>query len=128
MNDFDRWNILKKKINKKDNLPLFEEGDLWWCNLGKNVGIETFGKGKYFSRPVLIIKKHNINQIVIIPATKQPKLGKFYYKIESENETSYLLLSQIKVIDTKRLIKIISQVNQEEITEIKKAVYEINFQ
>lgn len=128
MCDFDEWNILKKKVNKRDRIPLIKEGDLWWCHLGMNIGIESAGKHKNFSRPVLIIKKHNRNHLIVIPTSSRPKYGKYYYKIIVEEKTSYLMLSQIRIMDTKRVISKISRVKNETLTEIKKAVYEINFQ
>lgn len=127
MKDFDSWNNLKKIINNKDKIPLITEGDIWWCNIGKNIGIESNGKNKNFGRPVLIIKKHNIHHIIVVPTTSQKKYGKFYYKIKHEGKTSYLLLSQIKTLDVKRLYQKMYQINELELSEIKKAIINLNF-
>lgn len=55
--EFDEWNELKKRRNCSGSLPMINDGDIWWCAVGKNVGIEIDGKGRRFSRPVLIMKK-----------------------------------------------------------------------
>ena len=128
MSDFDDWNALKKKVNDKEHIPLIQEGDIWWCHLGKNIGIESFGKGKDFSRPVLVIKKHNKNHLVVIPATTQIKKDKFYYRLNIKNKPACLLLSQIRTVDSKRLITLLTKISDNNLNKIKKAIYEINFQ
>jgi mRNA-degrading endonuclease toxin of MazEF toxin-antitoxin module len=128
MSDFDGWNILKKKVNQKELFPPVKEGEIWWCHLGQNIGIESFGKGRNFSRPVLIIKKHNANHLIIIPATKSKNRSPFHYTLNSKRGNSSFLISQIRTIDTKRLYEKIHEITNEELNEIKKAVYEINFQ
>jgi len=51
MDAFGQWNNLKKKIHKKDpHFIYFRVGEVWWCNVGMNVGVEQNGKGKAFSR------------------------------------------------------------------------------
>jgi mRNA interferase MazF len=54
--DFDNWNNLKKQINKRVGEFLYHAGDIWWCELGKNIGHEQDGKGVTFERPVLVVK------------------------------------------------------------------------
>ena len=53
MNDFDffKWIIVKDKIEALVKLRSFDERDVWWCNCGKNVGVEINGKGAPFTRP-----------------------------------------------------------------------------
>lgn len=54
---FDDWNMAKKKAHKLGRVPAFKEGEIWWCVIGENIGIEINGKQKKFSRPVLVLKK-----------------------------------------------------------------------
>jgi mRNA interferase MazF len=69
--EFDEWNNIKKDINnKKTNKNLFfHEREVWWVNLGKNIGVEANGKNEIFERPVLIIKKFNSEMIWALPVT-----------------------------------------------------------
>ena len=46
-------------LEKKIVYPSFKEGELWWCSIGINVGVEIFGKGPDAVRPVVIFKKIN---------------------------------------------------------------------
>lgn len=98
--DFDNWNKLKKKINKKRKKILFKEGQVWWANLGVNVGTEQNGRGYFFERPVLIIKKFSSNSLLCLPMTTKYKIGNYYYPI---TENKIVILCQAKVIDSKRL-------------------------
>ena len=59
--EYDSWFLAKGEIEKQDDQPniYFQEGEIWWCRLGVNVGHEEDGKGSSHSRPVLIFKKFN---------------------------------------------------------------------
>ena len=53
--DYRLWNRIKKEANNLNLRPLwYKERDIWICNLGENIGFEEDGKGKDFTRPVLI--------------------------------------------------------------------------
>lgn len=54
---FSEWIGLKEKLHKAGKLPKIKEGDIWWCSIGENVGVEINGKSEFFSRPVLVLKK-----------------------------------------------------------------------
>jgi mRNA interferase MazF len=76
---FDLWNEEKKRIDSKKTLPLFREGELWWCRIGINVGREACGKGSRYARPILIMKKVSSDSCIVIPATSQKKTGTWFY-------------------------------------------------
>ena len=62
INEIKNWLELKIKLWTKKNQVVFRQGDIWWCSLGFNIGEEIFGKGKKFTRPVLIFKKFTANK------------------------------------------------------------------
>ena len=102
---YDKWNEIKKQINKNNNLINFNEKDIFMAYVGQNIGFEQNGdKNKIFLRPVLIYKKFNKNLFLGIPLTKTQKDGKFYYKFKFKKDIiSTAILSQIKLMDSKRL-------------------------
>ena len=56
--DFSGWIVLKEKLHKTRRRPrTVSEGDIWWCTVGENVGVEINGKGHLFARPVLVLTK-----------------------------------------------------------------------
>ena len=57
MSEFDKWNELKKEIDKREKILKFRERDIWFLNIGKNIGYEQNGKGEEFLRPVVVLRK-----------------------------------------------------------------------
>ncbi len=62
-------------LRAEDKKVLFKEGEIWWCSIGMNVGTEIFGKGRRFTRPVLVFKKFGSYSFLGIPITSQEKEG-----------------------------------------------------
>jgi len=102
-NIYNVWNEKKKIIESSKNLVTFEERQVVFVNMGKNIGVEQDGKGADFLRPVLIYKKFNDHQFLGFPLTSQEKSGKFYVKIKHNGKISFAILSQIKTISAKRI-------------------------
>jgi mRNA interferase MazF len=115
--EYDNWNIQKKKLSKA-NRAYFHKGEIWFCSVGKNIGFEEDGKNLKFERPVLILRKFNNDVFLGIPLTTQAKEGKYYHNLVSfSNSTA--ILSQIRLFDAKRLLRIIGKIDNEELKEIK---------
>ncbi len=103
--NFDAWNRQKKIINSlfSDKKIFYHERDIWWSNLGLNIGVEIDGKADDFERPVLIIKKFNADMVWILPITNNIKQDLYHYPIHHEVIKGSVVLSQIRTISTKRL-------------------------
>ena len=57
MKKFLEWIKLKEWLDYgKPRVPHVSEGQIWWANIGENIGREINGNGKTFARPVLIYK------------------------------------------------------------------------
>jgi len=126
--DFDKWNSLKKNINllEKNQNFFYKEREVWWCSLGLNVGFEQDGKGNNFSRPILILKGFSKEVFLCIPLTTKNKEGKYYSNISlGDNIARKVILSQIKLVDSKRLQNKITTINEVEFKEIKQKVIQI---
>jgi mRNA interferase MazF len=126
--DFDKWNDKKKALNEKiiENI-FFREKEVWWCHLGLNVGFEQDGRHEEFRRPVLVFKKFNAETFWAIPLTTKIKKGKYYFSFKISNLTiiSTANLSQIKLVDTKRLIDKIGYMKEGDYEEIKNKIKKI---
>ncbi len=122
--DFDIWNDNKKKISLLKERVYFRKGDIWFASIGKNIGDEEDGKNLNFERPILIIRKFNNNIFLGVPLTSQEKEGKYYFKLNFTNN-SVAILSQIRLFDSKRLLRFIRRIPNEEIQEIKLKINEI---
>lgn len=100
--DFDAWNTIKK-VTQKRHRPTFNEGEIWWCSIGTNIGDEMDGKSKFFTRPVLIIRKFNRHIFFGVPLTTQIKQSPYYYQFYFKNMEQCALLSQLRIWESKRL-------------------------
>jgi len=104
MKQFDRWNLLKQKIDsKRKKIVIPKEREVYWVSIGENVGSEQNGKGDVFSRPVLILKRFSKNIFFGIPLSTQLKEGTFFHNFEFLEKESNALLVLGRVYDTKRL-------------------------
>jgi mRNA interferase MazF len=117
--DFNKWNTEKQYINGTDHHPYFSEREIWWCALGVNIGVEVDGKNGKFERPVLILKYLNKDMALVVPRTTKNKADKNHIQIQTVNITSYAKISQIKVISTKRLLRKISTLPEDEFLKVK---------
>lgn len=121
--DFDSWNIQKKAIHNLGTNKFYHPRDIWWCNLGVNIGFEQDGTGIEKERPVVIIRGFNKSVCLIIPLTTSQKSNKYYLKLgKVDNKKASAIISQIRLIDTKRLTNKIGIINKKKFEKIKKAV------
>src|SRR5262249_14687786 len=98
--DFDRWNKSKKKIDAGKGTALFHEREVWWCSLGMNIGFEQDGSTDDFARPVIILKKYNLDACLIVPLTARQKTGRYYFPVgRIDNRDAVAVLSQVRFID-----------------------------
>lgn len=119
MKDFDKWNKLKKNIHNNPKIKFFHTREIWWCSLGLNVGYEQDGKNKYFERPVLVFKKLNNYVLWILPLTKSDKKGKYYCRFEYGNIKYSVILSQIRLVCSRRLLRRIRILPKDEYRIVK---------
>ncbi len=113
--DFNKWNNKKISVNDLENIPFFHERGIWFCFLGANIGFEQDGQGEDFQRPVVIIRKFNREISWVIPLSKTKKRGKYYFAFPFDNNvTSVAILSQIKLIDARRLSRKIGDMKEQD--------------
>lgn len=123
-NDFDKWNIKKKELSELDRV-YFHKGEIWFASIGKNVGDEEDGKRDTFERPILIVRKFNNNIFLGVPLTSnKDKVGKYYHTLVSFSG-SVVILSQVRLFDAKRLLRLMGKIENEELNEIKKKIGDI---
>lgn len=102
--NYSNWHDLKTTVNNEKVRPKFHPREIWFATIGNNIGFEQDGQGKYYLRPVIIIRKFNNEVCLVIPLTKNQKKGIHYYSFSyQEKVTSTAILSQIRLIDSKRL-------------------------
>ena len=121
--DFQKWHKAKKELDKNLSRLFFHEREVWWCSTGLNIGFEQDGRGEYFARPILIFKKFNNEVFWAIPLNTKIKKGKFYVSIElGDGVPRVVIISQLRLMDAKRLIDKMSTVSDDNYKLIQKAV------
>ena len=106
--ELNRWNQYKKQINKVNLNVFFKEREVWWTQLGVNIGTEQNGIGHRFVRPVLVLKKVNKDTFIGLPLTSRNKNVDSHFKLENVaflNESSFVMCEQIRVFSKKRLLR-----------------------
>lgn len=105
MKTYQIWHKIKCWLHNEKPRIFFHEAEILFCFLGENVGFEQDGRGQEFLRPVVVLRKFNNEVFWAVPLTKTEKKNHPYYYVFSfkQNETSSAILSQLRLIDGKRL-------------------------
>jgi mRNA interferase MazF len=106
----------------------YHDRDIVWIKCGLNVGIETDGKGEFYLRPALILKKLNRRHYIVLFCTTTEKEGRFYFKIESHHPNllkTKVILTQIKTIDKSRILERLVTLPEGEFQKIKNEFFRL---
>jgi mRNA interferase MazF len=119
--DFDRWNELKKKT-QTERPRFYTVREIWWCRIGINVGTEEDGSGRLFLRPVVILRGLGPETCFVVPLTRSTRRHPLRVpvgKVQGDEATA--LLSQIRVVDSRRLVEKVGFLDKEVFAELRKA-------
>ena len=120
--DFDKWNTTKKLLHDEGRNLIYHQGEIWWCHLGINIGFEEDGTGKNAERPVVIIRRFNPQLCWVIPLTTSLKKNPYYVSAGNvDGIPASAIISQMRPVDTKRLINLIGMMEHTLFYPIKQA-------
>jgi mRNA interferase MazF len=118
--DFDRWNEVKKKTHKEEP-RLYTVREIWWCRFGVNVGTEQDGKGDNFLRPAIILRGFGPDACLVVPLTTSTREHALRVPVGTvDDQPARANLSQMRVVDTRRLVEKIGFLDKDIFTEIRK--------
>ncbi len=125
--EYNEWHNKKKILNEREDIDtiFFREKEVWWAALGVNVGFEQDGKGDEFRRPVLVLKKFNKYVVLVVPLTTKIKRDNKYYvpcSMVHDKIPRMAIISQVRLVDTKRFIDKIGVVEESSFIAIKNAI------
>lgn len=129
--DFKKWHDKKTRVDDIETRPFFHEREIWFCYLGVNVGFEQDGAMGDFLRPILIVRKFNNEIFWGIPLTKSKnkinkKADQYYFAFSFIDDIkSVAILSQIRLIDARRLSRHIGSMPKSEFTTLIKKLKEL---
>lgn len=103
--------------------PLYHEREIRWCHLGTNIGFEQGSTGSGRSRPVLVLKGFSRAVCLVLPLTTSQKQSRFHIPVGTvAGRSAAAIISQIRLVDTKRLYKKIATLDSKTFAGIRKAV------
>ena len=80
-------------------------------------------------RPVLVLKKFNNEVVWVLPLTRTNKTGKYYFWVSlitdesnAGDRPSVVIISQIRLVDAKRLQYKIGTIEENEFAKIKETL------
>ena len=123
MKNFDNWNTKKQILDIKDVELYYHPREVWWCYVGVNIGTEQNGSEKKFLRPVVIIRGFGPDSCLIIPLTTSTREHSLRVDVGVvDGKQARANLSQIKVVDTNRLLEKICFVEKGKYKVLRKAI------
>ncbi|MEK7105191.1 MAG: type II toxin-antitoxin system PemK/MazF family toxin [Patescibacteria group bacterium] len=117
--DFNKWNEHKKRLEKIQQPFLFKQGEVWWCSIGVNVAEESCGKGEFFGRPVLVLKKLSRRNYIGIPLSTKRKIGTWFMEVTVQGKTVSALLYQIRMLSTNRFQRRLTTLDTADFARVK---------
>lgn len=118
--DFDTWNEQKKFLESKIKMRDFQKQEIWWCFLGLNIGDEEDGKNIGFVRPVLIVRKFSNRTAWVLPMSTKIKSNSYYHVFNRDGKLTSVLISQSKLISSKRLRNFMYKMSRSEFSLVIK--------
>ena len=93
--------------------------------IGHNVGSEQNGSVDTFSRPVLILKGFSATLFWGIPLSNTKNRSKYVYPVIVEGAERAINLSQLRVVDTRRVGDKLGMINEDDMRSIKQRLVTI---
>lgn len=122
--EFDKWNEVKKQINKKDREIYIRAGEIRWVSYGVNVGSEIDGKGESFTRPALILHVIGSHLTLVAPLSTRVKEVAGYIPFDWKGETTALCIHQIRIISQKRILSRKGRISEDKLKATKNKIKE----
>ena len=102
---FKEWMGIKERLHNRARIPHVSVGDIWWCSIGENVGVEIDGKSSLYSRPVIVFAKFGRYGFWGIPTTTAEHSGSWYVRINFQGRFEYVALAQARFFSVSRLYR-----------------------
>lgn len=119
--DFNGWNEVKKKTDG-ERPRLYTVREVWWCRFGVNIGTEQNGKGALFLRPAIILRGFGPEACLVVPLTTAQRDHPLRIPVGIiQGQPARANISQIKTIDTRRLVEKIGFLEKDIFAKTRKA-------
>jgi mRNA-degrading endonuclease toxin of MazEF toxin-antitoxin module len=121
--NFEKWMVQKENLNNSQVNKWCRAKEVWWCSVGQNVGYEEDGKDEKRLRPVVVLRNFGFHTALVVSLTTSQKNSSFHFDLGIVAEKrSFAIISQIKLVDTKRLFKQIDVLERGVFDKLKIAI------
>lgn len=97
--------------------------DIVLVNLDPTIGSEIKK-----TRPCVVVSPNELNKylntVVIAPMTSQSKLYPTRVKVKQDDKNGWIVLDQIRTIDKQRIVRILDDLSNKEIENVKRIIKE----
>jgi mRNA interferase MazF len=108
------------KIDALKNFQHPKVKEVWWARLGMNIGREVYGKGRDYTRPVLVINSEGSEMCIIVPLTSKLRKNKYTEVVTTEDGKKHCaMLYQTRAIDKRRLREHVYTLNDAEYSKVE---------
>ena len=118
--DFDKWNIVKKRVHTDEMKVSIRAGEIRWVSCGVNVGSEIDGKGESFTRPALVA--HVVGAVLALSLSRfSTKLKNVagYVPFEFQGKQVSVCVHQMRIISQRRVLAHKGRISDKRLKEIK---------
>ncbi len=130
-NNFDQWNEVKKDTDKVKRHIGIKPREIYWVKIGQNVGDEEYGKGKVFSRPVLVLRQLTKDLFVGIPLTTTIRDDDYFYSFSFQTKKSTIknsaMILQIRTFSKKRITSKLGKMSIKDFKQVEEKLIKMLF-
>jgi mRNA-degrading endonuclease toxin of MazEF toxin-antitoxin module len=113
----------KQELETRASRPFYHAREIWWSAVGTNVGNEIDGTGREYDRPLIILRAFNAETFLGVALTGHHRSGRYYFPLgRIGDRDASANLSQVRLYDTKRLIRKIGTLEERTFHELARAV------
>jgi len=117
--DFDKWNIVKKRVHTDEIKVSIRAGEIRWVSFGVNVGSEIDGKGESFTRPALVAHVVGAVLALVVPLSTKLKNVAGYVPFEFQGKQVSVCVHQMKIISQRRVLARKGRISDKRLKEVK---------
>ena len=115
-----------KKKTHAEQPRLYTVREIWWCQLGVNIGTELDGHGKRFLRPGVIVRSFGPDACLVVPLTKSLRQHPLRVPVgKVQNNEARANISQMRIVDTRRLVEKIGFLEKETFQTLRKVAKDL---
>ena len=124
--DFQGWGDYQQELESRDKPRRpFQEGQVWRCAIGHNIGTEIDGKSRRYWRPVIVIRKFYDEFLIGVPLTSSSNKRPFHIPVTVKGKNGYAVVNQLRSLDARRLQQYLATLTAREFEAVRSAVTDI---